>query len=391
MTLSGQSEKGTVASVASLTPRPAERVRRYLLAEFAQREARDGNRLPSVRQVARHMGVSTATVQSVFQKLAEEGLIRSEVGSGSFWTGRDDKAGKVLHIGINLPVPQGALPSDWTYQIYGGILHGVLQSQRPIVLRSLPMEALEREEVGANFVEESRSLDGLILFPCRFSRRLRRISEKEGRPVVDLNPPTETATTNFVAPDYYGASRMIATALRRAGRRRLAVLVSPGLDESVSVRLRCAGVAAGLGESLGREVEMRIFSMADRDEETGRRAALKMMADGFSPDCIYCAGDSLALGAVAALQAEGLRVPDDVSVLGGNGLGLQTSSSPALTGMRHSLDVLGTSLVTMLLKRLEDDACDLPGIYLPPIFNFGTSTLAAENQVLEELTAAPAR
>lgn len=381
------SRQSVQAACSTLAPRPAERVRRYLLDEFARRGPNQGNRLPSVRQVAKQVEVSTATVQSVFQKLAEEGRIRSEVGSGSFWTDIEEKqANQVLRFGINIPVPQGALPSDWTYQIYGGILHGVLQSQQPIVLRSLPWEALEKEDAGVDFLEESRRLDGLILFPCRFSRRLRRICEEEGHPVVDLNPPGETATTNFVAPDYYGASRIIATALQRAGRRRIAVLVSPPLEESVSVRLRCAGVAAGLGDRLGRGVEMRIFTVADRDEETGRRAVEDMLAEGFFPDGLYCAGDSLALGALAALQAKGIRVPEEVSVLGGNGLGLQSSSSQTLTGMRHSLDVLGAELVGMLLRRVTGAACDLPGIHLPPIFNIGSSTLTTENEILQKLT-----
>lgn len=208
--------------------------------------------------------------------------------------------------------------------------------------------------------------------------------------MVDLNPPSETATTNFVAPDYYGASRIIASALRRTGRRRFAVLVSPSLEESVSVRLRCAGVAAGLGESLDREVEMRIFSVADRDEATGRGAVERMLADGFSPDCIYCAGDSLALGAAAALLAQGKCVPEEVSILGGNGLGLHSGASLRLTGMSHSLDLLGAKLVAMLLDRLEGNARDVPGVYMPPIFNIGSSTRAEENELLEQL-AVPER
>lgn len=366
--------------------RPAERVRRYLLEDFANRDPADGNRLPSVRQVARHMEVSTATVQSVYQKLAEEGRIYSEVGSGSFWKEIKEKEEKVLKFGINLPVPQGDLPSDWTYRIYGGILYGILQSRQQIVLRSLPWEALESEEVGKEFMEESRTLDGLILFPCQYNRRLRRICEEENRPVVDLNPSSETATSNFVSPDYHSASRMIASALRRAGRRRLAVIVSPPLEQSVSVRLRCAGFAAGLGDSQGREVELRICSMTDREQETGRRAVRELLAGGFSPDGIYCAGDELANGALTALREEGLRVPDEVSVLGGNGLGLQSSPSATLTGMQHLLDDLGAKLVAMLLRRVELGAADVPGIYMRPIFNIGSTTRPEENAILEELS-----
>jgi LacI family transcriptional regulator len=364
--------------------RPAERVRQYLLNSAGDRHSASGGRLPSVRQVARHLGVSTATVQSVFQKLADEGRIRSEVGSGSFWIPAQRE--EVLQIGLNIPVPRDGLPSSWTYQIYGGIMHGILQSSRPISLRSLPWEALESEESAAGFLEESRHLDGLILFPSQFSRRLRTISDLEQRPVVDLNPSSETATTNFVSPDYYGASRLLSLALRQAGRKRLALLVSPGVADSVSVRLRCAGAAAGLGEALGRGFEMRIFEVGSRDEEAGREAVRRILAEGYRPDSLYCAGDSLAHGAVEALQQEGIAVPEEVSVVGGNGLGLHSGSSPGLTGMRHSLDVLGAELVKMLVHRIEAGGADQPGVYLPPIFNLGATTTVEENALLEDLT-----
>lgn len=375
-------------SSSTATLRPAERVRHYLLASFEAKERAEGERLPSVRQVATELGVSTATVQSVFHRLAEEGRIRSEAGSGSFWISSKKEA--VLNIGLNIPVPQGGLPSDWTYQIYGGIMHGILQSPVPIILRPLPAEALESEEGGAKFLEESRRLDGFILYPSRFSRRLRRICEEEGRPVVDLNPSSETATANFVSPDYYGASRLLTRALRQRGRRRLALLVSPDLEESVSVRLRCAGAAAGVGEALGRTVEMRIFETESRDEEAGRQAVQRMFAEGYRPDGIYCAGDALAGGALEELAARGVNVPKDASVMGGHGLGLHGGNSAALTSMRHALDQLGAELVNMLLKRIDADGAPQPGMFLPPIFNIGSTTRSCENALLETSTAGAA-
>jgi len=367
--------------------RPAERVRAYLKAEFELNDCAEGTRLPSVRQVARRVGVSTATVQSVFQKMSEAGLIRSAVGSGSFWVGNSASRGEVLQIGINIPVPHGALPSGWTYQIYGGILHGVLQSGRQILLRSLPWEALDSEVYGARFLEESQRLDGLILFPFRFSKRLRKLSERERKPVVDLNPSSETATANFVSPDYYSASRIIGEALRRSGRRKLALLVSPGMEESVSVRLRCAGFVAGIGEALGAGVDLRVIKVGDRDEGTGSVAVRQMLEEGYRPDGIYCAGDSLALGCLRELERAGIAVPEEVSVIGGNGLGLHSGTSPALTSMRHALDLLGAELVTVLLQQIEGEGSAVPGRYFPPIFNIGATTRCVENAVLEEMAA----
>ena len=385
---SGEDNRNSSPDGEDVSPRPAERVRRYLLSSFEESGRPVGARLPSVRKVAKHLGISTATVQQTFQKLAEEGAIRSEIGSGSYWVSREES--RTLHIGINIPVPAGDLPSDWTYLIYSGIMHGILQSPRPVVLRPLPWEALDSEEGAAKFLEESRGADGVILFPDRFLRRLRRLCREEGMPVVELNPPTETATSNFVSPAYYTASRLLTQALVRAGRRKIALLVSPHLEDSVSVRLRCAGAAAGLGEALGRNVEMRIFEMASREIEAGREGVRAIWAEGFRPDAICCAGDSLATGALETLLEMGISVPEEVSLVGGNGLGLHGRAGGNLTGMHHALDTLGRELVRMLLRMVQSKS-EQPGIFLPPLINIGETTRPAENEVLEELIPTAAR
>src|SRR5690625_513845 len=347
---SADSVPATVIHSNGSSYRPSERVRQYLLgllAEYAEGGPEQSRRLPSIRQLARQMKVSTTTVQTVFQKLANEGKIRSEIGSGTFWVDNRSKSKGVLYFGTNISVLENPHPADWPYRIYGGIMHGILQSKREIVRSSLPQEALEKEDLAQEFLDESRNRDGLILFPTFFSRRRRKLFEQEGRPAVDLNPWDESATKNFVSPDYCGASRIIGIAARRAGRRRVAVLVSPSLEESVSVRLRCAGVAAGLGEALGDGVQLRVVVAEDRDEEMGRRAVEELLAGSFGPDCIYCAGDALALGALLAAQDAGISVPDDLSVIGGNGLSSNLTVDRELTSMYHPTDSLGARLVSM--------------------------------------------
>lgn len=367
--------------------RPGEKVREYLLDAAGRWGWKEGARLPSVRQVAREVGVSTATVQTVFHRLAEEGQIRSEVGSGSFWIGGGVNGASVLRVGLNIPAPLEGTPTDWTYRIYGGILHGILKAGRSIVLQSLPPEAIEREEERDRFLVDSVGMDGFILFPSQFSRRLRRMHEGDGRPVVDLNPPWDSATVNFVSPDYFVASRLIGKVFRASGRRRVAVVVSPALEESVSVRLRCAGMAAGLGDALGADVTMRVFQVERRDEEAGRNVAGEVFRKGgFHPDAVYCAGDSLAMGVVQELRNRRVDVPGSVSVVGGNGLGLHDQASYFLTSMMHPLDVLGAELVAMLLRRIDCGGGEVPGKFLPPLFHLGGSTTSRENELLAQVS-----
>ncbi len=358
--------------------RPAEKVLHYVLSEF------DGPdlpaRLPSIRQLARQLSVSAATVQGVFQRLAKEGRIRVEVGNGSFLVAPPEEERPVYKIGTNVPVHPGGIPDEWTYKIYAGILHGTLQASRPVAIRPLPPEALQDERNGEEFLKNSREMDGFILLPnLVFDRRLQRICNETGRPYVHLNPPTEVTTADFVSPDYFGGSRRLGEAFRKAGRRRVALVMWPAYDDSVSVRLRCAGMAAGLMKGLDKTA-LRLYVDKERSCYDVVRQILEN--DREIPDAMYFAGDAPALDAIKAIEEKGLRVPEDVSVVGGNGLGFNTDPARRLTGLRHPLERLGEEVVGMLCKRLERGGTPVPGRFLPVDFNIGDTTLPEENAVL---------
>ncbi len=364
--------------------RPAERVREYILTHYDRPGAKDGARLPSVRRLATELNVSTATVQGIFQKLAAEGRIRSQVGNGSFFvTGKPDNA--VLKIGVNIPVPEGGPPSFWTYQIYGGLLHGAFQAGRMVALKPLPPGALEKQEEADLFLRDSRQMDGFVLFHTTFHRRLRRLCEESSRPYVYLNPPSESETANFVSPDYYQGSRRLGEIFSTTGRRRVALLMWPSCEASVSVRLRCAGMAAGLAGALADGGGLSIHTADDNGEEAGHR----LMADVLrklkkAPDAVYCAGDLLAHGAVRALEAAGLSIPGDVAVVGGNGLARDHNPRHRLTGMRQPHEQAGEELLNLLTARIENGGASLPGRFLPVGFHPGSTTGEAENQLLRE-------
>src|ERR1043166_2179765 len=65
-------------------PRASERVMEYLLAEFDRPDLKDGVRLPTVRQFASRHKVSPRTVHAVLKRLASDGRIRMQVGSGTY-------------------------------------------------------------------------------------------------------------------------------------------------------------------------------------------------------------------------------------------------------------------------------------------------------------------
>lgn len=366
--------------------RPAQRVRRYLLDLDQSPPHSPELRLPGTHQLAEKLQVSPRTVATVFKQLSDEGRVRTRIGDGAWLLpAGNDSAGhqtppSVWRVGLG--ASENPSLRSWSSAIYGGVLEAAGAFSPPVMV--LPLGDPERQ------VEQTlarvNQIDGLILFPNPNAVRIRQACQQAGIAVVDLNPPTETATADFVSPDYFQASHRIGSAFARAGRRRVLFLTSGPLNASTSSRLRLAGLVAGLGEALGTSTQLRILQAVGPSEAQGfdilHQALAAQPEEGF-PDAVYAAGDDLAAGALRALHARGRDVPEQTSVIGGNGSRRDPGITLPLTHCQQPLHALGRGLMDMLLQRLQHPDRPLPGRYLPMPFLGGQTTRALENQILE--------
>lgn len=364
------------------TLRPRDRVLEYLRAEFDHPHLKHGKRLPTVRRLASHLKVSSYTVHQVFAQLAREGRIRAEVGNGTFVVSDQTQNSDAFRLGLNLHLEKGTPADHWSYRIGGGIFHAAMHAPKIITLVSLSKQVEQSAELEQKLLADMARVDGLILLPLLGNDHVQTVYERAGKPVVELNPPTVTSTSNFVSSDFYGASLLLGEAWRRSGRRRIALLVSSP-PERVSQRLRYAGLANGLDPELGRSITLRSFVADGWHEEDGYRVTLKLLDDGERPDAIYCAGDLLALGAIRALREKGLNIPGDVSVVGGTGLALAYSDCPGLTRTDQQCEKLGEELVVLMCQRIEQRGASVPGRFLPAPFMGGATTRPEENEWLK--------
>ncbi|MBI4024125.1 MAG: substrate-binding domain-containing protein [Verrucomicrobia bacterium] len=389
--------------------RPSERVMQYLRAEFERPELKEGARLPTVRDLASRLRVSSFTVRNVFQHLAREGRLRTEVGNGTFLLSpRTRTLEGIFKFTLNLHLTEGSPQDDWASRIGSGILRAVMRASQNIALvpvsKVLSGAVLDLSE-DRSAIEDAAALnqqlltgapqvDGLILFPFERFGEVQAAYERAGKLVVNLNPPTETATANFVSSDYYHASFQLGSVWRQTGRREIGLLTVGPLCRSVSSRLRYAGLANGLENQLGRTLRLRVVEADSWREEDGERAVQDLLAHkAKTPDAIYCGSDQMALGAVRCLRERGFRIPQDVSVVGGTGLRLADSFCPQLTRLNQPCEQLGEELVTMLGQRIDsrpDGSASVPGKFLPVSFIGGATTRAEENALLGLAVDAPA-
>lgn len=357
--------------------RPYERVLAYLERELELSTLAPGSRLPTTRQISDKLKVSSGTVRNAFRRLASEGRVHMAVGNGTFWLGT--RQGKRQFVfGVNRKeLPRADGWSSWSFQVFGGLLQGSLG--RGLSVNFVPVEIDGR----AKMDERLRSLDGMVLLPSENQQSLAGELDQLGLPHICLNPPECMATANFVSPDYFTASLRLGQAWRRTGRRKVLLFLCPDPETSVSCRQRQAGLLSGLADGGGTAPAFEMLFGSDDDAWDLRQALISRIRESGVPDAIYCAGDQMAVDVLRVATSLGIAVPEQMSVVGGNGLLAGPSAQPRVTATFQPLARVGERILEMLLQRVEDPSLCLPGIYEPMEFAIGATTRESENEFLQ--------
>ena len=79
-----------------------------------------------------------------------------------------------------------------------------------------------------------------------------------------------------------------------------------------------------------------------------------------APDAVFAANDPMAVGALQAIHEAGLRVPDDIAIVGFDDLPVAATTDPPLTTVRQDIDLVGESAVEALVRLLDGDDASRP-------------------------------
>ncbi|WP_220035623.1 LacI family DNA-binding transcriptional regulator [Curtobacterium sp. MCBD17_013] len=154
------------------------------------------------------------------------------------------------------------------------------------------------------------------------------------------------------------AARAAVAHLFQAGRDRVALVGALG-QPSDSASLRRQGYAAALRDA-GRSADDAIMIECAWSHEGGHDAVAQLLALPHPPDGVFAMNDALALGLLDAYQRRGIRVPDDVAVIGFDNTLEARQSLPTLTSIDPSLDVIARTALTMLREQFESQGHRAP-------------------------------
>ncbi|MEM1089649.1 MAG: LacI family DNA-binding transcriptional regulator [Pseudomonadota bacterium] len=193
-------------------------------------------------------------------------------------------------------------------------------------------------------------VDGMIV-AARLSNRQIDAIEQRRVPFVLYNRSFRDRQVNAVCCDQSEGERWLVDALVNAGHQRFGIISGPG-DSSVSTE-RTQGALERL-----QELGVNRVSVVEGDfgYDSGAAALVKLQSRlGTYPDAVICANDTMALGCIDAARHEHqLAVPQDMSVVGFDGVGPARWSSYNLTTIRQPVDRMAEAAVSMILERVDN-------------------------------------
>jgi len=189
-------------------------------------------------------------------------------------------------------------------------------------------------------------VDGIVVANSTISDDAAR-SLARRTPVVLLARPT-VAGCDAVSAENFNSARALTEHLLAHGRRRLSFVGDP--EGSPDVQERYLGFIEALSTS-DTSVVGPIVKVGFR-ERSGADVAAQVLSHPTMPDALVCANDELALSTMKALQHSGVRIPEDIAIVGWDDVMTARYVSPSLTTVRQPLYELGRAAATRLHERI---------------------------------------
>lgn len=170
-------------------------------------------------------------------------------------------------------------------------------------------------------------------------------------PIVLVHRSIDALQIDQIAVDNLAGGRLVAEYFLRAGRQRPAIIAG---DRTVNtVQAREDGYCAVLDEHKPPYIRLRVDFAS---YEQGYRQALNLVKETPRPDAVFCVNDVIAFGCIDGLRDQGIRIPDDIWVVGYDDVAMACWSSFKLTTVVQPLQTMGELAVDKLLARIEGRA-----------------------------------
>ncbi|MGC9467741.1 MAG: LacI family DNA-binding transcriptional regulator [Anaerolineae bacterium] len=311
------------------------------------------NKKITIQDVARAAGVSASTVSRVLNdkddvaadtyKRVQE--VIAELGYTSSLAARSMRSRRTGVIGLILP----DLEDSFLIQVLKGINCAIAEFEYDLIAYASPSigtpSKADREQLYVSLLNGSLTDGMIVVTPA--AAGFPRIA-----PVVVIDPNRDCTECPAVIGSNYAGALMAMEYLLDLGHRCIGFISGRPDLQSADQRLR--GYESALAQA-GIPLDPDLIMEGDFTAETGHRVARELLSLPEPPTAIFAANDRSAIGAIEAAREMGLRVPEDLSVIGYDDIPEAAYYNPALTTIDQSILEMGRLATEILIRLIREE------------------------------------
>ncbi|HEY3344906.1 MAG TPA: LacI family DNA-binding transcriptional regulator [Anaerolineaceae bacterium] len=267
-------------------------------------------------------------------------------------------AGSTKVIGVVIPVGVSSIFSDPYFSL---VIQGVSSACNHLgysIMLWLAEPQYERKTISQ--ILYNGFIDGVIVLAMLLDDPLIDRLSESNRPFITIGRHPTNEKIDYVDVDNRAGAYQVVSYAIRAGHHRVALIGGPA--NTISGQERAQGYLDALRE-YGLPVIPELVTEGDYSDAGGYQAMKRLLPN--HPDAVFAASDAMAFAAIRVIQEAGLRIPEDIAVVGFDDIPPAATSKPPLTTVRQPIQQTGKIVAEMLIDMIEHPSSQPHRVVLP--------------------------
>lgn len=319
----------------------------------------------TINDVAKHLGIAKGTVSRALNNYGDVSVaMRERVAAAAHELGYKPSSlarrltrGRADTVGMVLIVGGSVLNDPFLSEFLDGVSRSLRRRSRDLLVSTAPSAEAAVGEYET--MAQLRKVDGFLLTRTESRDPRVRFLQEKGLPFVTHGRVQGENSHPWFDIDNQAAMAEAVRQLARRGHRRIGLVAAP--SKLNFARLRLQGFERGIADAGLAPADGPVETATPIDIEAGRLAALCLLQSPMPPTALVCMTDVLAIGAYAAARDLRLRIGQDLSVIGYDGVPIGAFLDPPLTTFDQSSGDSGSYVADLLLDLIDGEGADPAG------------------------------